>query len=112
MRRLRARVNARLAVDNLSSERIDFFFADAVVTPFPRFSQVGAGVNFTAVSATEKRFGRRLENNRAEMFPRNHGVLLRPNSAIFLKREYSADCANQQFIFLQLAAGERLTARR
>ena len=110
MRRLGARVDARLAIDDLAGERINFLVADAVVAALPSFAEIRAGVDLTTISAAEKRLGRGLEDDRAEVLTGNHRALALPRAVAFLKCEDAVDGANEQLIFRDFALGERLTS--
>jgi hypothetical protein len=78
MRRLGARVHARLAIDHLGGERINLFVADAGIAPLPGLAEIRAGVDLTAVGSAEKRFGRGLEDDRTEVLSRNHRPVALP----------------------------------
>src|SRR5262245_10431084 len=112
MRWLHAGVYSRFAIHHLRRQRIDFLLADATVAALPGLAQIGAEINLAAIGATEQRFGRRLEDDRAEMLSRHHGFLLRPGTAIFLEGKYSPYRADQHLVFLRFTASQRLPTWR
>src|SRR5512135_1334926 len=110
MRWLRARVDARLAVYGMGSERINLLVANAAIASLPSLAEVAAGVNLTTVGSAEQRLGRGLEDDRAEMFSRDHGSLALPRTVAFLKSEDAVDGANEQLIHCTLSQSERLSS--
>jgi hypothetical protein len=110
--RLRPGINSRLAADHLAGEGIDFLAADALISLLPAFPRVAAGKDFTVITPAEKRLGRRLEDDRADMLVGQHGFLLVPPAVVLHEEKDTVHRTDEQLVLRRLTYGKRLTSGR